>query len=360
MTRLQICIFVAALAFLAMPGCQHIGPRTIMVDRIPYNEAIANSWKQQTLLNIVRLRYMDSPEFVDVSSIVGGYEHARTVSGGLGTEIYPRDSISNFLAANLGGTRAMVDRPTISYSPQTGSEFTRNLTNPILPISILNLIESGYPADVVLELAVESINGIRNRGYAGNMQQADPEFQSVLQLVQQAQASGHVSLRISPSANKNGSDVVMVIRDEDITPDVTDDRNRLRTILRLDPEVDEFKVVFGMLPKAKNEIAFRTRSVLRILGFLALNVQVPECHLADGRAPDLGDTNSPTQPQLTVLSGCEPPCDTFAAVCYQGYWFWVDQRDFHSKRTFAYLKILLALADTEQKSAAPALTIRAN
>ena len=331
-----------------------------MDDRIPYNEAIATSWKQQTLLNIVRLRYMDTPEFVDVPSIVGGYEHSRTVSGGFGTEIYPRDSISNLLAANLGGTRAMVDRPTISYAPQTGSEFTRNLTNPILPISILNLIESGYPADVVMELAVESINGIRNRGYAGNMQQADPEFQPVLQMVRQAQASGQFSLRVTPGADKNGTDVVFVIRDEDISRDEADDRDRLRMMLRLDPEVDEFKVVFGMLPKAKDEIALRTRSVLRILAFLALNVQVPESHLADGRAPDLGDTTSPTQPQLTVFSGCEPPCDAFAAVCYQGHWFWVDQRDFHSKRTFAYLKILLALADTEQKSAAPALTIRAN
>jgi len=115
------------------------------------------------------------------------------------------------------------------------------------------------------------------------------------------------------------------------------ERNRLRKILRLDPDIDEFKVVFGMLPKAKDEIAFRTRSVLRILTFLALDVQVPECHLADGRAPDLGDTSSPTQPQLTVLSGCEPLCDAFTAVQYRGHWFWMDQRDTPSKRTFAYL-----------------------
>jgi len=60
------------------------------------------------------------------------------------------------------------------------------------------------------------------------------------------------------------------------------------------------------------------------------------------------------------LSSCEPPCDAYAAIHYQGYWFWIDQRDFSSKRTIAYLKVLLALADTKQKEAAPALTIRAN
>src|SRR5258707_1278663 len=83
----------------------------------------------------------------------------------------------------------------------------------------------------------------------------------------------------------------------------------------------------------------------------------PPC---DGRAPNLGDTNTSTQPQLTVHSGCQKPCDSFVAVCYQGYWFWIDRSDFNSKRSFLYLKILLALADTGQKEAPPALTIRAN
>ena len=75
----------------------------------------------------------------------------------------------------------MSDRPTITYTPQSGSEFTRNLTNPIPPSSILNLIESGTPADVVMELAVESINGVRNRGFTGTLQKGDPEFQQVIQ-----------------------------------------------------------------------------------------------------------------------------------------------------------------------------------
>ena len=352
--------FVIVIALLGIWGCRHIGPKTIMDDRLPYNEAIANSWKQQTLLNIVRLRYADMPEFVDVSSIVNGFEHGRTTTGGLGTQIVPQTFFFNILNADLRETRTMIDRPTISYSPQTGSEFTRNLTNPIPPMSILNLIESGYPANVVMELAVDSINGVRNRGYAGNLQEGDPEFQPVLQLMTEAQMSGHVSLRVVPGADKNSPDVVMGIRDKDIPPYVAEQLYQMRGMLRLDPDVQEFKIAYGMLPKERDEIAFRTRSVLKILTFLALNVQVPESHLADGRAPDLGITGSPTQPQLTVLSGCEEPCDAFAAIQYQGHWFWIDQRDFYSKRTMMYLKVLLALADTKQKDAAPALTIRAN
>lgn len=353
-------MFLVVLASAGMTGCEHIGPRTILDDRVTYNDAIANSWKQQTLLNIVRLRYMDTPEFVDVASIVGGYEHSHSVNGSFGADFAPNDTVRYLLAPAIGGNRTVVDRPTISYTPQTGSAFTRNLTNPIPPVSILYLIESGNPADVVMDLAVESINGIRNRGFAGTMQQADPKFQQVVDLIKRAQSSGQVSLRIVPGTEKDYPDVVLGIRDAEIDPAAAAELDLLRELLRLDPDVREFRVVFGMLPAAKDEIAIRTRSVIRILAFLALNVQVPPGHLADGRAPDVGDTSAPTQPQLTVFSGCEPPCDAFAAIQYQGCWFWVDPRDFHSKRTFVYLKILLALADTEQKDAAPALTIRAN
>jgi len=42
-----------------------------------------------------------------------------------------------------------------------------------------------------------------------------------------------------------------------------------------------------------------------------------------------------------------------------GYWFWIDDRDMESKRTMAYLMVLLALADTGAKETVQ-LTIQAN
>ena len=60
-------------AVVALTGCVHMGPKTIPVDHFDYSTAVADSWKQQTLLKIVKLRHMDLPVFVDVASIVSGY-----------------------------------------------------------------------------------------------------------------------------------------------------------------------------------------------------------------------------------------------------------------------------------------------
>ena len=123
-------------ASLGSGGCRHLGPRSITADRIPYNEAIATSWKEQTLLNIVKLRYMDTPFFLDVPQITSGYQIAGSCHRQrrhLPAGQQPGLLCSATRARPSTCKAAYQDRPTISYQPQTGSQFIRNLTNPINP-----------------------------------------------------------------------------------------------------------------------------------------------------------------------------------------------------------------------------------
>ena len=141
MRRAQL-IGVYLSAALAHSGCQHIGPRTIAEDRVAYNEAIASSWKEQILLNIVRLRYSDMADFVDVGTASQNYTLTRQTSASFGASLLPWNVVGNTLMPSLMGTRTKSDNPTVTYIPQSGSDFTRNLIAPIKPDELFNLFKT--------------------------------------------------------------------------------------------------------------------------------------------------------------------------------------------------------------------------
>jgi hypothetical protein len=350
------------LLLASQTGCRHYGPRSIVADRIPYNQAIAESWKEQTLLNIVKLRYMDTPFFVDVPQITSGYtlQGNAIASGGISPPTNPAASFAQQLGINLNLQGGYQDRPTISYSPQTGAQFIRNLTMPINPGSVLFLLQSGYPADVVFNLTVDSINGIRNRSVSGGqLRPADPEFTQIVQTIRKAQIAGHVGIRVDLDANKKES-VAFFFRDKDIDPELARELAAVRKALRLDPDRQDFRVVFGATAANPNEIAVLSRSVIRILSELATYVEVPVDHQINGIAPPIGDIPSGLPSPFRVLSGLKKPHDAYITACYEGHWFWIEKPDYQSKRTISYLLVLLALADTGAKEGLPIITIPAN
>src|SRR5512134_4009145 len=58
---------------LLIAACTSIGPPTVRRDRLDYADAMADASKRETLLNIVKLRYGDTPSMVTVNQLVAGY-----------------------------------------------------------------------------------------------------------------------------------------------------------------------------------------------------------------------------------------------------------------------------------------------
>ncbi len=348
----------AGASLLLLTGCQHIGPKTVAVDRFDYSSAIADSWKQQTLLNIVKLRYLDLPVFVDVASIVSGYSLQTGVN--VGGTVSSRDAIQgDFFAA--GASAIYTDRPTITYVPMTGEKFLRGLITPIDPKNVFFMMQAGYPADFLLGLAVDSLNGVRNRSATGgSFREADPEFVRALELLREVQAAGAVGLRVEEDKAK-GSAAVLFFRSDDLPTDIVEKSAEVRRLLKLPAEGQKYTLTYSPMRGPTNELAVNSRSMLQIMQAFASYVDVPEVHVKEHRAtPAFEDAAAGARHQrVQIHSGKEKPADSFVAVRYRGHWFWIDDGDRQTKRVMTAIMFFFTLADTGDAGKLPLITIPA-
>jgi hypothetical protein len=347
-------IFLVATVLL-LNGCTGIGPGTITRDRFDYTTALSDSWKSQMLLNMVKLRYGDAPVFLEVASVINSYEISGSGSAGGNWQFHPAYQSG----ASIGATGFYADRPTITYSPLTGEKFARSMMTPVPPSSILNLIQAGYPADVIFRILVQSINGIQNRyGGSAAAHPADPEFYPLIQKLRRIQVSGDIGLRVEKLNDRESA--IVVFRGK-VDEKIGADSLEVRRILGLDPQERHFKVVYGLVPANDKEIAILSRSMLQVMIDLASYIEVPEIHVAEKRVnPGLKDESAggiPVPPLIRTHSSPGRPDDAFVSVPYRNHWFWIDDRDLRSKGLFSVLMFIFTLVETGGKEGAPVVTI---
>jgi hypothetical protein len=349
------------LVLTGLSGCASIGPGTVARDRFDYTTAISDSWKAQMLLNVVKLRYADAPVFLDVASVISQYGFQGTVGVSGSWFQNPANSVLSSAAQNVAAQGIYLDRPTITYSPLSGDKFARSLMTPIPPAAILSFLQAGYPVDLVLRLCVHAINGIHSRfGGSARTREADPEFYPLIEKLRNIQQSGEIGLRVKKNANQTES---LIVFGRKPNPAIEADRDDVRKLLGLDPKTSEFNVVYGSVAANDKEIAILTRSVLEILVDLSSYIDVPSASVEQKRtfpspAPEF--VNGAAVPGLMrILSSLQKPDDAFAAVPYRQYWYWIDDKDFASKRLFSFIMFLFTLTDSGEKQGAPIVTIPA-
>lgn len=352
--RLKAAILTTLAAFV-LAGCSAIGPDTIDRNRFDYVSAISKSWKRQTLLNLLKTRYLDAPVFMDVASVINQYE--------LESEIELGFSWNGGQAQSVGGRGMYTDRPTITYAPLMGEKFAQSLLRPLPLAPILLLIQSGYPADDVLRICIQGVNGIENSRRSSVFgRQADVQFDELLGLFRSVYEADGIAMRLRKTDTR--AQPIIIFRppaDEAAEKHL----GRLKKLLGLDPRFDEFKIVHGRFALDDREIAILSRSMLQIMTAFASGIETPASDIAGNRLNEarqaIGLQNEASHALIRVHNGTSRPETAFVAVRYRSHWFWIDDQDVHTKYRFNFLMILFSFTERgSTDTLTPVLTVPVN
>ena len=341
---------IAVLLPLLLMSCTGYGPRTVARDRMDYGISINKSVKQQLLGNIVRLRYLEAPVFVDVSSVINQYSLTGQVDAGIGFN----NSLIGGDSRQIGAKGRWEDRPTITYTPISGKKFSESLLTPVPPEALFALVQSGWPADLMFRLTVAAMNGVED---ANSGKQADPRFRELLAAWKRLRDARVIGLRRSKPGSDQRARIFVYVNDANATELTMEDIRFLRDTLQLDPNATEFTLSYGLIPDQPAGIAVLTQSILDIMVDLARQVDVPQQHIDEGRTrPTFVDTGRGGSLFRVHYSEDEPE-DSYVAIQNRGYWFYIDDRDMITKRTFGVLQILLSLTDAGETARGPVVSI---
>jgi hypothetical protein len=403
----------ALLALLAVwptwiSGCG-FGPRSLVQTRLAYNEAVKTTSEEQFLLNIVRLRYTNTPSSIAISNIADQQELASELQ-----------AVPFFVAGALDGFRSQAlpqanltraSRPTLSYTPLDDEQYTQRLFTPISLNGAFYLSRTTWPISTVFRLYLENLNWVSNAETAsGPTPRCAPEYAQFLegvQALQDLQDAQLVQLFIDeqqeviagPFAEPPNA-AELAIKAVEMELDVRKDSDGYTLIKKsmqpmlavdpaakfepawetfcrcfyVDPEVRSLKITTEELAPFQDSqgtsnlsvLDLETRSLLQVLFFVSHGIDVPSEHVQAGKVPMTCNPDGTAFDWQQVMNGLfrvhstkskKRPEEAYVAVFYEGYWYYIDKRDRDTKATFALLLEVSRLELQSSESNAPLLTL---
>jgi hypothetical protein len=345
---------------LASSGCAHpIGPRTIRGARFDYGAALARSWDEQLLLNLVRLRYRDTPLFLEVGSVVTHYslDAAATAGGDLGVD-------GNTGGHTVAGTSiAWSESPTITYTPLQGQDFVARLLAPITPANLVLFSQNGWSVERLLLCCVQKINGLRNAvAAAGPTPDYAPtfaDFQQLARALRKLQVAG----LMDAETTEDGKTLLLSVG-QSADPALVAAAAEAKSLLGLPAEVSTFRIVPHLIQRKPDEVAITGRSLLSVLFYLSQAVEVPAADeeakrvtVTKNEQGERFDWTAVTGNVLRIHTAAAEPRGTAVKVRYRDHWFYIDDTDLNSKTTFTLLSYLFSLKAGSQNLQEPVLTL---
>jgi hypothetical protein len=403
----RLVVIAGLVAGPGLSGC--LGPKAVQYTRLRYNQVVRATNDEQLLLNIVCLRYADSPIFIDLPSITSQFEVSGggNYIGGYGFEFLGRTSLGS-------GQLSMRDTPTLSYHPREGREIAKSLLTPISS-DLFSVVNAGADVEQLLWLTTNDINDVPNAPRATTLvpKVPDENFRLVegLRLLQTLRERDGTELAFStieetdgasdpiPTSSVQGRDllaaakdgyvyrakgdgqVTLLKRDKDLVLKIRErfiDSPEMEEIIRIfhlkrglslykiKPELSEEanKKQAERSPEGDDTIYMNLRSVLQIMTFLSKGVCVPDDHIISGVVPTTLDGAGQPFDWTQIMAGNfvvhaqkHRPRDAEVAVPYRGYWFYIAVDDVKSRSVLAILEVLFALQESGDKPVGPLLTL---
>jgi hypothetical protein len=393
MYRVLATVFLCPVFLALFSSCNTVGPKAVRGARINYNEAIARTGDQQLLLNLVRLKYRDTPLFLEITSVSTQYNlewsagasqsftDTDTLTGGVGAvaEAVAANTLTGKGTRSGSLTRNRVDtdssgmdvglgfyeRPTITYSPLQGEDFVTQLLSPIPLERLMLLSGSGWSTARILQTCLQEMNGLDNASSAsGPTPELAPsyeKFRDAANLLRRLQIRGALEFVQRVDGESGAAHLELHIRE---SAKGSEDVIALRRALHLSDDVMQFIVAQTTSRGQGVVLALRPRSLMGVLHFLSQGVEAPADHAErglvtttlrdDGTVFDWADI---TGGLFRVQSQNSPPSDAFVRVRYRGRWFFIEDTDLESKTTFGLLTTLFKLQSGNVQSVGPALTL---
>ena len=401
-----------------MVGCADTrGPSLIVNSHVDYNKAVSQVLREELLLNIVRRRYMEAPQFLSVASI---NTNISTVTGaGAGGSVGDIGD-ANIWGASVDGSVTFSDSPTVTITPRQGEDLAQQLLAPLKASAVADLVSAGYPVDFSIIMLVEGINNLpRSRTFDTTASaRARRNGARPSQFLQKFYEDGSLIVdrfkwndkyndyaypaeSITPEMwittlstgdrrwkSYDGGESFYITTNEKaaavwLDPEVRDspDGRRLVELLNVQPVVkkkiwllETARVVrgadFADRPDTpRSALKLRMRSLYNVINLYSYGVHVPLDDEQEGRATDLSSFRQAVArgeaPDLSevfaIRHSTRAPDSAYQAVRYRGLWFYIDDRDFESKASFNALYDLWQLAiKAPGEQSRPVTTIQVN
>ncbi|MBC7697007.1 MAG: hypothetical protein H7Z70_01425 [Bacteroidia bacterium] len=406
------CYISLIVAFNTITGCSTFGPLSLEQTRLQYNETVKATTEQQLLLNIVRLRYTDTPSSLAVSAIAAQFERSQSFAL---IPFFVAGSDNNARLTNLLPQAQVsgADRPTFSLTPLDDQEFTRKLFTPIPLDGIIYLTKTTWPISTVFRLYLENLNWVSNAQSASGPTPTEApiyeDFLTGIKALQTLQDRGDIVFSIEDKEEIIGSELALnQVKATDLLDAAKNGyeyklnkvgtkwsllKKTAQPVLLVNPQsltsaemlsaqklfhLQQGLTKYIITQEALNPFAstypadgvanidLETRSLLQAMYFVSQGIDIPAIHESQGLVTITHDNAGAKFNWQQVTSGLfhvksstatVKPVNAHVAVQYKGCWFYIDDTDQATKSTFSLLMELSRLELISKSDSGPILTL---